>query len=660
MVQRYVGSSVRRTEDRRLLTGGGMFVSDVDLPGMLHAAFVRSPVAHARVVSVDAAAARECPGVVAIFTGADLRSLQANPLNVAGAEGFRATDVDVLAVEKVRYVGDPVAIIVAATRALAEDAADLVDVDLEMLPCVSSAPASIAPGAPRVFDEIDGNVIYEEHLRFGDTAAAFAQADRIVQASITQHRVAHVPMECRGGVASFDRRRGELTFHAAHQAPHMLRVVLAGVCGLPVNQVRVLTDDIGGSFGQKGAVAREDVALTLAAMATGRPCGWTEDRFENLQAAGQAREESLDLEAAVAADGRVLGLRASMLLDQGAYPGFGVPSSMFVMLVRLLLPGPYAIRNYDFDAIAAVTNKASYLAYRGPWEMETFSRERLLDLIADELGLTPIDVRRANLLTAEDQPSTLITGPDLEGVTARETLEQAVEVVDLDDFRRRQAEALTAGRYLGIGFSTYLEPAPGPPNWGEHVGFKVPPERAHVRVETDGTITVVTSQTPHGQGHETTLAQLAADELGVSFDQVRVVFGDTASTPFSVIGTGGSRAATVASGAVIGAGRLVREQICAAAAHMLEASIEDIAIEEGMVGVRGVPARDVAARPAGDDELHGSGLHARRPGAGVPGDVRLPQRSGRMGQRDPLRGGRGRRADRARRHPALRRGGGLR
>jgi carbon-monoxide dehydrogenase large subunit len=593
MVQRLVGARVRRAEDPRLLTGAGRFMSDVTLPGMLHAAFVRSTVAHALIVGIDVEPAIAAPGVVAVFTGADLRARQAMPMNVSGAPGFRPVDVDLLAVEKVRFVGDPIAIVLATSRALAEDAAEAVTVDLDPLPAVTSATDAIAPGAPAIFDGVEDNVIFEEHLRYGDADAAFDAADRVVRASMRQHRVAHVPMECRGGVATFDARRGELTYHAAHQAPHMMRMAIAGICGLPANRVRIVCGDIGGSFGQKGALGREDVVLALVSIALARPCKWVEDRMENLQAAGQAREESLELEAAVTNDGRILGLRGRLLLDQGAYPGFGVPSSMFVMLVRLLLPGPYSIAHYDFDATAAVTNKASYLAYRGPWEMETFSRERLLDLIADDLGISTLDVRRANLLTAGDQPTALVTGPDLEGVTARETFERAIEAGGYDEFRARQADALVNGRYLGIGFSTYLEPAPGPPNWGDYIGFKAPPERAHVRVEPDGTVTVATSQNPHGQGHETTLAQLVADELGVPFERVRVVFGDTSVTPFSTFGTGGSRAATVASGAVIGASGLVRDQICAVAAQMLEANVDDIVIEDGMVGVRGVPARNM-------------------------------------------------------------------
>jgi aerobic carbon-monoxide dehydrogenase large subunit len=569
--------------------GKGRFIDDVRLPEMAHAYFVRSPFAHARIASIGVEDAQNQPGVIKILTGADIAATTMRMV-VPGPPNYRSVSFHPLATDRVRFVGDPVAIVLASSRALAEDAGELVDVDYELLPAVTSVAGALAPAATVLFEELGDNVIFQDHACYGDPDAAFERADRVIQATISQHRHAHVPMEGRGAVADFNQETAELTFYGAHQAPQMVRFGLANLTGQPTNRIRVLTGDIGGSFGQKGVLSREDVALTVASMRLGRPCKWVEDRSENLQAAGQARDESVEISAAVTSEGELLAIRANMTMDQGAYPSFGIPSSLFPTLVKLLMPGAYVLPNYEFSSTVVTTNKATYLAYRGPWETETFVRERLLDLIAAELGLDPVDVRRRNLLRAEDQPTKLITGPDLEGVTAAETFDRAVARVDYPAFRSEQAAARLDGRYLGIGFCTYLEPAPGPGSWGAASSFSIPPERAVVRVEADGFVTVITSQSPHGQGHETTLAQLAADELSVPYESVKVVVGDTNVTPFSLIGTGGSRAATVASGAVIGAASLVREQIKNVAAQMLEASPADIMLESGKVMVKGSPA----------------------------------------------------------------------
>lgn len=587
-----VGTSVRRVEDSRILTGRGRYVHDVALPSMLHVAFVRSPLAHARVVSVDAEVARAAPGVRAAFTGRDMASML-GPLEAHGPEGYRAFPFGALATDKVRHVGDPVAMVVATSRALAEDACELVVVDYDPLPVVGGADSALAPGAPAVFDELGDNVIFRDRATYGDPDAAFAAADRVVRATVSQRRLAHVPMETRGIVADFDPRRRTLTVHAAHQAPHMLRLGLAAATGQAANRTRVLTADIGGSFGQKGVLGREEAAVAAASVALGVPCKWVEDRGENLTVAGHGRDEDVDVAAAVTADGRVLALRASMVLDQGAYPTVGLPSSLYPILVKILLPGPYRIEHLAFEATVVTTNKASYVAYRGPWEMETFARERLLDLVATELGLDPAAVRRVNLLRPEDQPARLATGPVLEGVTAAETFDRALELAGYDAFRAEQPRLRREGRLVGIGFATFLEPAPGPPSWAEVCSFLVPPERASVKVEPDGTVTVVTGQSPHGQSHETTLAQLAADRVGVPYESVRVVVGDTDVTPFSIVGTGGSRAATVASGAVLGAAAEVRRLVQEAASHLLEVDPEDVVVEGGMVMVAGVPATAV-------------------------------------------------------------------
>jgi len=604
-MSRLVGSSVHRVEDERILTGRGQYVADVRVPGMLHAAFVRSPVPHARITSIDTSAARGVPGVVAVCTDDDL---EVADMRLWGPPELLRPAFRPLTADKVRFVGDPIAIVVAESRAIAEDAAELVDVDYELLDAVANIDQALDASRSALFDEAGTNVLLQTSHVHGDPYAAFASAHDIVSLRFVQQRQGNVPMEGRGGVADYSPATGELVYHAAHQNPHQLRVSLAALLGHPAHQLTVRCGDIGGSFGQKAYPSREDVAVCAAAITIGRPVAWIEDRSENLLAAGQAREETIEVDAAVSADGDLLGLRVHMTLDQGAYQLTTLPSSIFPTIVRVLLPGPYRIEHLAFDTTVVATNKATYVAYRGPWEAETFVRERLLDVVATRLGLEPAEVRARNLLRADELPRRGVTGVTMEHLTARETFEQALDLVDLPAFRAAQAAARLDGRYLGLGMATFAEPAPGPPDYSRALGVGASPrsaQRAVARLEPDGTITVFTSQSPHGQGHQTTLAQLAADGLDVPIDQVRVVHGDTRLTPFNLVGTGGSRAATLASGAVVGVTAALRDRIVAVAADALEANLYDLEVADARVSVRGTPSAgitfaEVAARLAPD------------------------------------------------------------
>jgi carbon-monoxide dehydrogenase large subunit len=352
-----------------------------------------------------------------------------------------------------------------------------------------------------------------------------------------------------------------------------------------MDRLRVLSGDVGGAFGLKTFAHREDIALAAVGKKLGRPVKWIEDRNEHLMASGQARQETVEIEAAVKDDGTLLGLRAKLIMDQGAYPALPFSASMMTGLINLILPGPNRLVGYSFESTVVTTNKCCYVAYRGPWEMETWVRERLLDVIARELGVDPVVIRRKNMVegNADDH---LITGPSLAQVSSRQSLERALELAGYDQLRAEQAEARAAGRYFGIGFATFIEPAPGP------AGMRGGPfanERARVRLEPNGHLVVITAQAPHGQGHETTLAQIAADEMGVPFDHVRVVHGDTDQTPFSFIGTGGSRASTWGSGAVMYTTRKVKEKVLAIAGDQLEISPADLEIVDGVVVAKGVP-----------------------------------------------------------------------
>jgi aerobic carbon-monoxide dehydrogenase large subunit len=586
--ERYTGASIKRSEDPRILTGTGRYVDDIKLPGMLHAAFVRSPLAHARVVSVDVSAARALPGVVAAFTGAELEEM-----TVPGPDALMALlgwagptpEFTLLATDKVRFAGDPVAVVIAESRYVAEDGCELVEVEYEDLPPVTNASFALDPSSPPLFANL-GNNIARPHSRseFGDVSATFAGADRVMDFRIGVHRHQNVPMEGRGCVASYDADRDFMTVHAATQSVHVSKIAVAMRLGMEQDKVRVVAGDIGGSFGLKIGASREELAAAAASRALRRPVKWVEDRGENLTTSGQAREESFDVRAAVSNDGDLLGLDVKMVIDTGAYPGLGVtvPAT-----VEEMLPGPYKLAALGFESTAVTTNKATYVAYRGPWASETFVRERIFDLIAKDLGLDPVEIRLRNVAPRTDPPAVMITGRPLAGVTSRESLERITQVVDYPAFRRRQAEARAQGRYLGIGVATFIEAAPGPRS-PEGPSGPMSNESMRLRLEEDGIVALFTGQMPHGQSHQTTLAQIAADEFGVPFEQVRVVVGDSDVVPFGF--TGGSRSATMTGGVALHGARQLKAKVLDFAAHLMEASARDLQITDGKVGVRGDPA----------------------------------------------------------------------
>jgi aerobic carbon-monoxide dehydrogenase large subunit len=591
MVARLTGTSVQRVEDPRILTGRGRYVDDVTLPGMLHAAFVRSPFPHARVQGIDVSEALRMPGVRAVLTASDLDGV-ATDLTPVGPPDLLLAPFPALARDTVRLVGDPVAVVLADSRARAEDGAELVEVDYDPLPGVGDMDDVLAGTTAAIFPELGTNVVHRATHRYGDTDAAFAAAERVIRARFEQHRHANVPMECRGMIAHHDPATGVLDVLAAHQSPHALRLHLADVLGLPAHAVRVHCGDIGGSFGQKFGLTNEDVAICAASVVLGRPVKWIEDRSENLMVGGQAREERVDVEAAVDAEGRLLGVRLRLVLDQGAYPKIGYPATGYVSIVRALFPAAYRLEHLDVESVVVCTNKATYVPYRGPWEIETWVRERLLDRVARELGLEPAVVRERNLLRPDELPCESTTGVELQGFDPRRTFDDALALLDVPAFRARQAAARADGRLLGLGLVNVLEPAPVTPSLIRAMGIMAAPrtvQEARARLELDGSVTVFTSQMPHGQGHETTLAQLAADELGLTLDRVRVVHGDTQLTPFNMVGTGGSRAATLASGAVVGAAVAVRDRVLAVAAELMEIAPADLELVDGHVVARGAP-----------------------------------------------------------------------
>src|SRR3984885_12930151 len=597
--ERYTGASIKRSEDPRILTGAGRYVDDVKLPGMLHAAFVRSPMAHARVLSVDVSAARELPGVVAAYTGAELEAMTVpGPDALMALMGWQGPtpQFSLLATDKVRFAGDPVAVVIAESRYLAEDGCELVAVDYEDLPPVVNAAFALDPASPPLFANLGDNIASPPtRHEFGDVAATFAGADRVYDFHVDVHRHQNVPMEGRACVASYDAGSGVMTMHAATQSVHVTKIAVAMRLGMEQDKVRALAGDIGGSFGLKIGASREELAVAAASRALGRPVKWVEDRGENLTTSGQAREESFDVRAAVSDDGDLLGLDVKMVVDTGSYPGMGMGASV-PSIIEAMFPGPYKLAALGFESTAAITNKATYVAYRGPWASETFVRERVLDLIAKDLGLDPLEIRLRNVAPRTDPPAVMVTGRPLLGVTTRESLERVAQLVDFPAFRRRQAEARAQGRSPGIGVATFIEAAPGPREPGEPSG-PMSLESMRLRLEEAGIVVLFTGQMPHGQSHQTTLAQIAADEFGVPFEQVRVVVGDSDVVPFGL--TGGSRSATMTGGVALHGARDLKAKVLDFAAYLMEARAQDLLITDGNVWVRGDPASAIAVSEIG-------------------------------------------------------------
>ena len=593
MTARLTGQSVDRIDGPRLLRGEGRFTGNIRHPDLLHIAFVRSQMGHARLEAVDTAPAEATPDVVAVLTAEHLEGVVA-PIAVTGPPELAVTPFTALAGDRVRTVGEPIAVVVARTRQAAADGAGAVVVDYHPLPVVVNMHEAAAPGAPLLFEDLDTNVVYETAQSWGaDIDQTFAAADHVFARTFTQHRFGHAPLEGRAMVASYTPSDGRLDIELATKRPHAVKLYLSNLLGIPFGNVRVRTGDIGGAFGSKGQVGREDICVAAAAMAVGGSVQWVEDRTENLQMAGHSREEDITVEMAVDNDGTLRGIRAAMTMDQGAYPMPPYPSSLFCNLVKMLIPNAYRVGAYAFEGRVVATNKCSYIAYRGPWAAETWVRERMLDEIAAELGIDRVEIRRRNLID-QDQPTRMITGPTISGIAARQTLDRAAELMEMDGFATRQAAARAEGKLLGLGFATFIEIAPGPPDFARSAGFDLRGELARARLEPTGDLTIASCQSPHGQGHETTIARVVADELGVGLDRVRIVFGDTDTTPFTTLGTGGSRASMMASGAARAATAEVKAKVLAIAADRLEANPADLEIVDGTVSVRGTPGRGIA------------------------------------------------------------------
>ncbi len=435
---RSIGTSVRRVEDPRILTGKGLYVDDVVLPGMLHAAFLRSYLPHGRINSVDVSEARELPGVVAVYTGEDMARLTqpVTPGSTTGmtlVPGMQSPSFYALATDKVRHVGDPIALVVAESRYIAEDALELIVEDIDPLDPVVTYEDALDPDKEPIWEEVGDNIHLRSEMPLGDVDAAFAKADRTLTASISVHRHQPVPMECRALIADYDTAAEHLTLHASTQSPHMYRLVLPAQIGVPMEKIRVLAADVGGGFGLKNGITREDAAIAAASIDLGRPVKWIEDRLEHLATGGQAREEMADVEVAITDDGVILGAKLDIRCNVGAYLADPFPGTMMAFAIMAFFQGPLRIEGISSTSTLVFSNKATYVAYRGPWATGDFLRERLLDIVAAEVGVDGAEIRRRNYVVRDEPPLAMLNGKPFVGITTRETVEQAVEAIGWDD-----------------------------------------------------------------------------------------------------------------------------------------------------------------------------------------------------------------------------------
>ncbi|MDR7519710.1 MAG: xanthine dehydrogenase family protein molybdopterin-binding subunit [Armatimonadota bacterium] len=594
------GASIKRREDPRLITGEATFLEDIRLPGMLHAAILRSAHAHARIKAIRTSRAARAQGVVGVFTGRDFADL--NPLPCAWQAGGVKNNVNtprVLEIDRVTFTGAGIAVVVAEDPYAAEDALALIEVDYEPLPVVVDPEEAIRPGAPQLHENAPNNICMDWSC--GDreaTEQALRAADVVIRQRLINQRLIPTPIEARGAVAQYFPATGEYTVWMTSQCPHIMRLLMSAfVFGIPETKMRVISPQIGGAFGSKIYLYPEYCLVAALAKKVGRPVKWLETRKENYVATTHGRDHITDLEVGARADGTVVALKVKTLANLGGILSTiapGIPTTLY----GRMLSGAYRIPHISCNVVGVYTNTGMVDAYRGAGRPEaTYVVERAMDLVAHKTGLDPAEVRRRNFIPPEAfpyDPVGILAGLKYDSGDYDKTLRRALQMAGYEAFRREQAQARQQGRYLGLGLSTYVEicgVAPsawiGLPGQGWGAGLW---ESANVRVHLTGKVVVTTGSQSHGQGHETTLAQLVADELGVPVDDVIVQHSDTLGTPFGY-GTYGSRSAAVGGVAVHMSLQKIKDKARRLAAHLLEAAVDDVVFEGGRAYVRGAPDR---------------------------------------------------------------------
>ena len=595
MSSRIFGSGIRRREDPRLITGSATYTHDIVLPGMVHAVMLRSSHAHARITRIDTEQAKAAPGVLAVYTGADIEgALQPMPCAwLLPDSDLKIAAYPCIASDVVRYTGDIVAVVVAEQPSQGYDALDLIEVDYEPLPSVTDPEAAAADGAPQLHGDIEGNQAFHWTVAGGDVDAAFAAAEAdgvVIKERILQQRLIPNAMEPRGAVAQYSKATGELTLWNTTQNPHILRFLCSVVTGIPEDKLRVIAPEVGGGFGSKIAAYPADFVTVFCSKQLGRPVKWIETRSENYQATTHGRDHVQDVELAATMDGRITGLRCTVHAGMGAYLSTAAPG-IPTILHGLMLSGCYTIPALKENVYGIYTNGVPVEAYRGAGRPEaTFMLERLIDMLAGELGMDPADVRRRNFIPKFDDGHEVITTLNYDSGDYPGALDKLLEHTGYAGLRAQQAAGPVNGKYLGLGLSSYVEICGlGPSQVAGAIGFQGGLwESAIVRFHPTGKVHVFIGASPHGQGEETTFAQIVASEIGVSSDDVKIFHGDTDATPMGW-GTYGSRTTAVGGAALAVAVRKIRDKAKVLAAHLLEASVDDMEYEDGKFFVKGSP-----------------------------------------------------------------------
>lgn len=594
MVTRYVGTSVQRVEDPRHLRGRGQFVPDINLAGLLHVAFIRSAEANARITATDVEAALSIPGVVDVLTGAEFGAKFQPMVGDILHPDARHTERQIIAHDRVRFVGEIIGVVVAESRYIAEDGVDAVVVSYESEPAVSNANDALREDAPVLHAELgwQDNCMLRVEKSFGNVDEAFRNRNTLKR-TYRSGRTTAMALEPRGCIAQWDPRTDGVTLWSSTQIPHLVRTFVAKWIGIPETRLRVIAPDVGGGFGQKATIYPEEAIIAYVSKALERPVKWVSDRREDILSSHHAREHHHDIEVAFDDDGLVHGIKAHIVADVGAYSITPWSAAMEAGMAASNLPGPYKFQNYGYQHFTVLTNKAPLGPYRGVGRPAAcFSIERTMDEVARALGLDPIDVRIRN--TVDTYPHETASGMVLDSGSSLEVLEKMKEVIGWDDFRRQQEQAWQEGRYVGVGLAQYVEQT-GHSMVEKGLMVDAAFESATVRMEPDGRVLVTSGSLGHGQGHETTFAQLAADQLGVPFEDVTVIQGDTATVQYG-IGTFASRSAVLGGGAVVTASRILHEKLRAFAADRLEAAESDLELENGAFQVKGVPGASVSMR----------------------------------------------------------------
>jgi carbon-monoxide dehydrogenase large subunit len=589
MTQRYVGQAMKRKEDPRLICGTSTYVDDVVLPGMLHMAITRSIHGHARLKHIDTSKAQRLPGVVAVVLGEEVAKHCGPSPCGASIPNMKNALRQLLAIDKVRFVGEPIAAVVATDKYIARDAADLIEIDYEPLAAVVNPEKAMDPSSAKLYDEFSDNIAYTFGFESGNTQEAFDKADVVVKERFINQRLAPIPMEPRGVVATFQAPDNELVVWASTQTPHILRTRLAVMLNIPENRIRVIAPEVGGGFGCKIDVYAEDGLSSYLSKKTGRPVKWIESRRENLAATIHGRDQIDDVEMALKNDGTILGMRVKAIADLGAFYSLFTP--MIPTLTGLLAPGCYKVPALKFDQVGVLTNKMATDAYRGAGRPEaTYLIERIIDVAAQKLNIDPAEIRRKNFPQPSEFPYQTSGGVVYDSANYQAALDRALEMADYKGLRQKQAELRKQGKYMGIGLSSYVEicamgPSAALPGGGWESGS--------VRIERTGTVTVMTGASPHGQGQETSFAQIVADELGITPDDVITLHGDTARVA-SGVGTFGSRGTAVGGTAMYLATQDLKEKMKKIAAHLMKTTADNIELVGGKVTVKGDAAQSLS------------------------------------------------------------------